>query len=146
LRLQFVKAGPAFEELVVVVRDHRGAAARGADDRLVGGEGSEKGLGQRAGLLQAAGVGHRLAAAGLLRGIVNFTTDALQTLRRRHADIGVELVDIAGDEQADAHRSIVGRSGPSSTVPANLLRANALLNLRTFVCGRARRLPSRNTG
>ena len=53
------------------------------------------------GLVVEAVVEERLAAAGLGLGEVHAAAEMLQDLRHRDADVGVELVGQAGDEQGD---------------------------------------------
>ncbi len=91
------------EDLFVVVADHRDATAGRGDDVIVVAEDLEESFGQRAGVGVQADVGHRLAAAGLLFGKLDLAAEALQHLDRGQADLRIELVDVAGDEEADAH-------------------------------------------
>jgi hypothetical protein len=60
-------------------------------------------LDQRHGCVAAARVGHRLAAAGLVLGIVDLDAEALEQLDHGHPDLRITLVDVAGDEQAHLH-------------------------------------------
>ncbi len=98
-----------------MVRDHGCAAAAGTDDIVVGGVGREERFRQRAGVFPAAGIGHRLPAAGLRIGVLDGGSRTFEQLHRRHSDVRVELVNVAGDEQADLHgRRILAARGVSA--------------------------------
>lgn len=56
------------------------------------------------------GVGHGLAAAGLGFGEVNVEAEAFEHVDGCQADFGVELVDVAGDDDVHAHMVIVFQS------------------------------------
>jgi hypothetical protein len=70
---------------------------------VVAGEVTDEQLLGGLGLLVGATVGHRLAAAGLVEGIVDLDAELFQQLERRHPDLGIEHVDVAGDHQSYAH-------------------------------------------
>ena len=102
--LQAIEPGTAGEEPVVVVPDHRGAAARGADHRVEPAEDLEEAPGERRGRVREAGVRHRLPAAGLLLGEDHLRPEPLEDARRREPDPRPQLIHVAGDEERDAHR------------------------------------------
>ena len=51
----------------------------------------------------ATSIGHRLAATGLVIRVFNVETEAFQELESGNANLGVKGVDVAGNEQPDAH-------------------------------------------
>jgi hypothetical protein len=55
-------------------------------------------------------VGHRLAAAGLLFGILDLESLLLEQLQSSQTHPWVELIDVTGNKQANAHSPIVGRT------------------------------------
>ena len=99
--------GRMTEHFFVVMPHHRDAAAGGRDDVVVGSEYLQEPLRQWPGVVVQAGVGHGLAAAGLLFGIFDLQSLPFEQFKRGQAYLWVELVDVAGNEQADAHSSIV---------------------------------------
>lgn len=58
-------------------------------------------FGDRDGVDSTAGVGHGLAAAGLVFGEFDFAAKPLQHIAGGEADIRVDLIDITGDEQTN---------------------------------------------
>ena len=68
---------------------------------------------RRRGFGLAAGVRHRLAAAGLVERIVDLAAEPLEQLQRGDADLGEEGIDVAGDEQGDAHDILTRSFGPA---------------------------------
>ena len=93
--------GVLVDEVVVVLADHRRATAGRADDVLVVPKGVEEQLRDRAGIVHAAGVRHRLAAAGLARGEVDRAAEPLQQFECGDPNLRIKLVDVTGDEQPD---------------------------------------------
>ena len=61
----------------------------------------------------AAGIGHGLAAAGLVEGIVDLAAEPLEQFQRRDPDLGKERVDVTGDEEGDAHEILTSSGGPA---------------------------------
>jgi len=51
---------------------------------------------------------HRLAAAGLIAGVVDGVAKPLKQLERRNADRGEKGVDVAGDKKPDSHVLLLG--------------------------------------
>src|SRR5271155_780923 len=49
------------------------------------------------------GVGHRLAAASLVIGVSDVETEAFKKLESCDADLDMKGVNVAGNEQSDAH-------------------------------------------
>jgi hypothetical protein len=94
------------KHLFIVMADHGHAAARWRDDVIVVGERAQEVLGNGAGFVVQAGVGHGLAAARLTLGEVDVESEAFEHIDGRHADLWVELVDVARNEQADAHGGV----------------------------------------
>ena len=88
---------------------HRRAGARGADDPAVRLEDVAKMLDHPPGLFPIARVERRLAAAGLLGRKDQRHAVPLQQPGRRLGDLGVELVDVAGDEQGHRLARPIGR-------------------------------------
>jgi hypothetical protein len=56
------------------------------------------------GFLVTARVGHGLPAAGLVERIVDLASEALQQFEGGDADLRLESVHVAGNEETDAHR------------------------------------------
>ena len=108
LVLEFLKTVQALQVLVVMVPHHRDATARRADHVFVVLEDPQELDGQRAGVFRAARVGHRLPAASLLEGKLHLDALLLQHFDRRHSDVGVQLIDVTGDEKPDLHRRTRG--------------------------------------
>ncbi len=79
------------------------AAAGRGDDVVVAGEIAHEELLGGARLRAAAGVGHRLAAAGLVERVFDLAAKAFQKLQSGDANLWLEGVDVAGDEKSDAH-------------------------------------------
>ena len=90
------------------------AAARRADDVLVAGEILNEQTLRRRRLGLAAGVRHRLAAAGLVERIVDLAAEPFQQFERGHAHLGEEGVDVAGDEEGDAHADLTSLVGDAT--------------------------------
>jgi hypothetical protein len=96
-----------------MMSDHRHAASRWAHDRIERMKDAKKCLGQGAGFLGAAGIRHRLPAAGLggweldlklLMPLAGpFATVFFQDLRRRQTHLGKKLVDVARNKQTNSH-------------------------------------------
>jgi hypothetical protein len=102
--LQSIEPRAPGEERVVVVAHHRGAAAGGADHRLVPAEDLEEASRERGGGVGGAGVRHRLSAAGLLLGEDHLGAEPLEDAGCGQADPRPELVDVARHEERDPHR------------------------------------------
>jgi hypothetical protein len=117
---EFQDAGPqrgklaleamAVEIFGVVLPDHRRATSRGADDVFVGSKDLDEPLGERSRVGDTARIGHRLSAAGLLVGELDLTIEPFEQLECGEADLGIELIDVAGNEQANARHRRVGKS------------------------------------
>jgi hypothetical protein len=60
-------------------------------------------IGTSAGEVFEPGVGHGLAAAGLIGRIDNFAAAFFQQLKSRYAYLWIKLVDITGNKKANAH-------------------------------------------
>ena len=71
LVLDIVQGRLVADEAVVVMPHHRHATARRADDVVELAKYGDEPLGDGARVVVAAGIGHRLAAAGLLGGILD---------------------------------------------------------------------------
>lgn len=93
--------GIVVQEFVVLLADHRAAAAAGGDDVFVRLEEGDHPLGQVAGFGVEAVVEEGLAAAGLGVGEGDRAAEAFEDLGHGNADLGVELVGQAGDEECD---------------------------------------------
>ena len=105
-------------EIVAHVVD---AAAGGCDDVIEAGEiAHEQRLGVGAFGVEPA-IGHRLAAAGLVARIHDLVAEALQQLEGRDADFREEGIDVAGDEQPDAHSSPLCSSGADDPHPRSAI-------------------------
>ena len=87
-----------------MVPNHGHATSGWSDDVFELFEDGEKFQSEWFCILHAAGVGHRLPAAGLLEGEFDFDSVPLENAQRGDSDLWIELIDIAGDEQADLHR------------------------------------------
>ena len=70
---------------------------------IVVAENFEKAFGERPRIVKATGVGHWLAAARLRVGKIDFYSEAFQNFDCCHTDLWVELVNVTGNEEADAH-------------------------------------------
>ncbi len=86
-----------------MMANHGDAATRRGHDVIIRGKDAQEPLGERTGVAVQAGVRHRLAATGLCLGKIDLNAEALQHLDRCQSNVWIELVDVAGDEQADAH-------------------------------------------
>ncbi len=104
-----------FEKKVIVFADHAGAASRRADDIVVAPERFQDLPGELGRVPETAGIEHRLAAAGLVRGILESHAEPVEDPDGGHADMGIGLVDVAGDEQA--HPAQVASLEPSHAFP-----------------------------
>ena len=89
------------EVLVIVRPHHRHATSRGAHHRVVGREDLDKPAGQWLGIGGAARVRHRLPAARLGLGEIDLHPQLLQQLDRGEPDLGIELIDVTGNEQTN---------------------------------------------
>ena len=67
-------------------------------------------LGQGLGVTLVARIGHRLAATGLIEGIIYLYAQLREQLVRGFAHLGIERVDVTGNEKSNFHRSCVFRS------------------------------------
>jgi hypothetical protein len=92
------------EEVEVVLTDHGGAGGRGGDDVGGGLEDVEHAEGEGSGVVVAAGVVHRLAAAGLGGGEVDVVAEGFEDEDDGLTGAGVELVGETGDEEGDGGR------------------------------------------
>jgi hypothetical protein len=79
------------------------ATPRRRHDIVVRGEVPDEKCLRRRGLGVGTSIGHRLAATGLVIRIFNVETEAFQELESGNANLGVKGVDVAGNEQPDAH-------------------------------------------
>ncbi len=136
------------QKVVVMMSDHRHTTSGWCDDVVVRLEDIEEPLGERRRCISAAGVRHRLAAAGLaFREVEIRDPESLQHPHHRHADVRIELIDVAGNEETDAHglRSMFRDHGHSmregiplveEDVPsdelASLTKHHTQLRLRAF--------------
>ena len=93
--------GRVAEQVRVVELHHGDAAGRRRHHRLVALEELHEPLGERPGLLRAAGVVHGLPAAGLVPRVLDLEAEPPQDPQRRQPHPGEELVDVAGDEEPD---------------------------------------------
>ena len=91
----------ALQEFIVVMRDHGRATAGGADDVFVLAKQFEKPKCERFRFLQTARVGHWLTATGLPRRKFDLAAKTFQQLQRSNADIGIELVNVTGNEETN---------------------------------------------
>ena len=91
----------ALEQHFELLPDHCTAGARRGHDVLVGLEDLDEPLRQIARAVVKPVVKERLPAAGLSGGEMNLAVEVLQDLGHRHANLRVELVGQAGDEQSD---------------------------------------------
>src|SRR5262249_55208183 len=92
-------------EALGMMPQRRSAAARRADHAVVAAEGRLEVARQRSCRVQRAAVGQNLAAAGLLCWHLRRHSLALQQLQTGEAHVGIELVDVARNEQGHAHRA-----------------------------------------
>lgn len=99
--------GGVMEVFVVMLPDHGGAASGGGDDVIVFPEDADEAFGEGFGGVGAAGVGHRLPAAGLCLGVIDLNAKAFEKLDRGQSDVRIELVDETGDEETDS-RHVAG--------------------------------------
>ena len=83
------------------------AASRGRDDVVEAGEIAHEQRFRSSAFGIETAVGHRLAAAGLVKGIADLVAEALEQLEGCDANLGEEGVDVTGYEQTDAHASSV---------------------------------------
>lgn len=90
------------DDVVVVIADHCGTTARGAHDVIVAVEDVEVVDGDGASIVDAAGIGHWLAAAGLLGWKVNLAAVMFEQFERGRGDVGIELVDVAGNKERNS--------------------------------------------
>src|SRR5690349_27676 len=95
----------AAEDKGVVVGDHGGAGAGGADDVVAAltREDVEEVTGDGARVLEEAGVEGGLATAGLTFGVDDLDAQPAQYAHGADADLWGEQVHVAGDEEGDAH-------------------------------------------
>ena len=116
--------GRVGEQVPVVVPNHRDAAPRGTDHVGEGLEDLEEPLGERCRRVRRTGIGHGLAAAGLRLREVHLASQPLEQGDRGQSHLGVELVDVAGDEQPNVDHGTphLGRRRSGYTVqPAGRL-------------------------
>lgn len=81
--------------------DH--AAGRRAHDIVVCFEQRIHAFRQRFGVFFETRIGHRLTAAGLVQRIVDLAADLAQQLVRRPPHLGIDRIDVTGNEQSDFH-------------------------------------------
>lgn len=79
------------------VSDMVSTAARGNNNVFEAGEKLYKMFFRRATIFFAAGVRHRLAAAGLFDGVLNFHFKTLKQLKRSNPYFRIKRIDIAGN-------------------------------------------------
>ena len=106
-----IEAGMAFQPLRVMVAHHGDTASRGRDYVIVVAKYFEKSFGKRPGLFRTAGVGHGLAAAGLLCRELDVDAELPEHAECGKADLRVELIDVARDEESDSGHLFLARSG-----------------------------------
>jgi hypothetical protein len=92
-----------FKEFTVKFLHHGGARAGWGDDDFSVVKDVDKSGRDFFGVLPMAGIKSRLAAAGLLRGKIDFVSEALQHFHNADAYSREKLVDKAGDEKGDFH-------------------------------------------
>jgi len=105
LRAQGGDAWFAGQDGLEMVAHHAGAAPGGTDHMLERCEHLQHLAGQRPRIVEETRVRHRLAAASLRLGEVDLDAIPFQDLRRRQPDAGIELVDVARNEERDVHRA-----------------------------------------
>ncbi len=96
---QVVEARLSLQPLRVMIAHHGYATSRRGHHMIVAGKNPEKPLCQRPRLFRTAGVGHGLAAAGLLLGELDVYTKPPEHPERGKANLRVELIDVARDEE-----------------------------------------------
>ena len=109
----------AVKPVIVMVAHHRDAAAGGANHVVVLAEDLQESFGQGAGGSVATGVSHGLAAASLLLRELDVEAQAAQDAQRGDSDLGIKLVDVAGDEKTDVwhlHSQVLHIRKPVSLV------------------------------
>lgn len=132
-RPQLLKPWAAGEKVLIMLRDHRHAAARRADDRIKSREDAEKPVGKRSGLLPATGVGHWLPAAGLVFRKFDAAPAAFEQLQRREGNLRRELIDVTGNKQADFHGGWQLRMRGAEGFRGSTGRDSRLHSLREFL-------------
>jgi len=113
LRPQRRDPGVARQQLRIVVAHHAGAAAGRADHVLVRCEHVEHLARQLPGIVEEAGVRHRLATTSLRLGEVHPDALPLQQLAVARPT-GVQLVDVAGHEERDVIGLLIVVDGGAS--------------------------------
>ena len=93
------EAGFAVKPVSVMVAHHGDAATGGANHVIVLAEDLKETLGQGAGGSVTSGVGHGLAATGLLLRELDVEAKAAQNTQCSDSDLGIKLVDVAGYEK-----------------------------------------------
>src|SRR5262249_31146164 len=113
------------QQIAIMVANHRGATSGWTHHVAVAGENREEVPRQGSRLREAARVGHRLAAAGLLLGKVDLDALSLQQLDGREAHSRVELVYVARNEQANFNHDVSLASEPDAAASATSVRHHA---------------------
>ena len=103
-RTNLLHLGGLLDRIEIVTHVVDAAAGRRHDVIEAGEIAHEQRLGIGAVGIEPA-VGHRLAAAGLVARVDDLVAEALEQLEGRDADLRKEGVDVAGDEEPDAHLS-----------------------------------------
>ena len=127
----FLHLGGLFDRIEIVTHVVHTAAGR-RDDIIEAGKIPHEQRFRRGAVGVEPAVRHRLSATGLVAGIDDLVTEPLQQLQCRDADFRKEGIDVARDEQPDAHfvtlrsdrlRSVVSRAPPSLSLVFEMARA-----------------------
>ena len=94
------------QEPGVTLPDEDHAAGRGGHHVIIPGEEGVHPLGQRPGILLEPGVGHRLAAAGLVERILHVASQPNEQFVGSARHPGVERIDVTGNKESDFHRKV----------------------------------------
>jgi hypothetical protein len=103
LLFQSIETGTAGEHFVIVMTHHSHTASGRSNHIVVIVEDRQKTFSQWLGFAGTTRVRHGLTATGLPIREFNRDAQPFQNLDRGHADAGVELVDVTGDEQGNSH-------------------------------------------
>lgn len=93
------------DEMREMAADVRGTAAGGGDDDIVVGENRVEAAAEACGVLLLAGRDEGLSAASLGLREIEGDPEGVEEPHDREADLGSQLIDVAGNEQADLHRA-----------------------------------------
>jgi hypothetical protein len=96
---------PFGEKMGEMPADVGGAAARGRHDEVVAAEDLVEAPAETGGLGALAGRREGLTAAGLRLGELEGDAERVEEADHRDPHLGAQLIDVAGDEQADRHRA-----------------------------------------